>query len=199
VLAVAVVVVAVAIAVVLPGGDGDRARPQAADAPPAPPAPPPPSLEGVEPLPGSSSDPLHFTVAGTRYTAVGFQSSQSTVCMTLTKVDSGLRPSVGCLGMRLLPDALAKHPARLFAGGGGGPDGIVRKGFARADAVEVAPVDRASGLTVVLSEPWRPEPWEGEPIRFFFVFDPEEEAPSVPSPALPLEVRLSDGRTVQVP
>ena len=63
-----------------------------------------------------------------RYTAVGFQTSQSMVCAALTKVGAGTRPSTGCLGERLLPDALERQPAHLFAGGGGGPDGFVRRG-----------------------------------------------------------------------
>jgi hypothetical protein len=172
---------------------------------PVPPVPSPPGITGgepipdVEPLPGSASDPLQFTVAGTQYTAVGFQTAQSTVCATLTKVDAGIRPSTGCFSERLLRDELASKPAHLFAGGGGGPDGFVRKGFARAEAVELTPVDRTSELTVILSKPWRPEPWKGEPIRFFFVFAPDEEAPRIPWPPLPLDVRLSDGRTVHVP
>jgi hypothetical protein len=154
---------------------------------------------GGEPLPGSASDPLEFTVAGTRYTAVGFQTSQATVCVTLTKVDAGERPSTGCFSERGLRDALARQPAHHFAGGGGGPDGFVYRGFARADAVELKPVERTSHLTVILSDPWRPEPWKGEPIRFFFVFDPDKTAPGTGWQALPLTVRLSDGRTVQAP
>ena len=170
-----------------------------------PPVPSPPGITDgapkpdVEPLAGSLSDPLEFTVAGTRYTAVGFQTSQSTVCVTLTKVDAGRQPSISCLGERLLPDALARKPAHHFAGGGGGPDGFVYTGFARADAVALTPVERTSDVTVILSEPWRPEPWKGEPIRFFFAFDPDKATPRERWQALPLTVRLNDGRTVQVP
>ena len=72
-------------------------------------------------------------------------------------------------------------------------------GFARAKAVKLSPAYRTSDLTVILSKPWRPEPWKGEPIRFFFVFAPDENAQGVPPPHLPLDVRLSDGRTVRVP
>jgi hypothetical protein len=170
-----------------------------------PPVPSPPGITDgapipdVEPLAGSVSDPLEFTVGGTRYTAVGFQTAQSTVCATLTKVGAGMRPSTGCLRGRLLRDALARQPAHHFAGGGGGPDGFVRMGFARADAVELTPVERTRDVTVILSEPWRPGPWKGEPIRFFFAFDPDEAGPREGWQALPLTVRLSDGRIVQVP
>ena len=169
----------------------------------APPDPSPPDnadgapVPDFEPLAGSVSDPLEFTVAGTRYTAVGFQTSQSAVCMRLTNVDTGARPSIGCLAERILRDALAKQPAHHFAGGGGGPDGFVRKGFARADAVELTPVERE--VTIVLSEPWRPEPWQGEPIRFFLAFSPDESAAREGWQPLPLTVRLTDGRSVRVP
>jgi hypothetical protein len=168
-----------------------------------PPDPDPPEttdsapVRDFEPLAGSLSDPLGFTVAGTRYTAVGFQTSQSSVCMRLTNADTGARPSLGCLAERILRDALARRPAHHFAGGGGGPDGLVHKGFARADAVELTPVE--PDVTVVLSEPWRPEPWRGEPIRFFLAFGPSESKPRHAWQPLPLTVRLSDGRSVQVP
>lgn len=76
----------------------------------------------------------------------------------------------------------------------------MHKGFARADVVEVTPRDRASGVTVVLSEPWRPEPWEGEPIRFVLAFDLES---GMPEPGefsrVALNVRLQDGRVLPVP
>jgi hypothetical protein len=160
----------------------------------APPAPPGMSdgapVPNVDPLAESTSDPLSFTVAGARYTAIGFQTSRSHVCTSLEEVDAGVPHGQSCLSERLLRNALERQPAHLFAGGGG-----VRNGFARADVVDIAATD----ATVVLSEPWRPEPWEGEPIRFFFVFDPDEPAPGERLPEVPLAVRLSDGQTVQVP
>jgi hypothetical protein len=168
-------------------------------------APPAPGITGgaprpdFEPLAESASDPLEFTVAGTRYTAIGFQTPRTMFCARLTKVDAGPPSGTGCLNLRGLRDALAQQPAHLFAGGGGGPDGFARTGFARADAVDLTPVERTSDVTVILSEPWRPEPWEGEPIRFFFVFDRDEATPRGAPITLPLSVRLSDGRTVQVP
>ncbi len=157
------------------------------------PGPPEPDFE---PLPGSVSDPLRFTVAGTRYTAVGFHTSRSLVCAQLAELDAE-RPSNGCLSERLLRDALAKQPAHLFAGGGGGP--FVRTGFARSEVVELTPAEPRSDATVILSEPWRPEPWEGEPIRFFFVLDPSGDPPPGGWPPFPLTARLRDGATVKVP
>jgi hypothetical protein len=158
-----------------------------------------PPVPDVEPLPGSVSDPLAFAVAGTRYTAVGFKTAQGAVCARLTEVDSDTQPGTGCLSERLLRDALERQPAHLFAGGGTRQGGLVRTGFARSDTVELTPAERAGDLTVILSEPWRPEPWEGEPIRFFFAFDPDELERGPGLPPVPLTARLRDGATVQVP
>jgi hypothetical protein len=101
---------------------------------------------------------------------VGFHTSRSMVCTSVVKADSG-RP-------------------HIFAGGSG-----EQTGYARGDVVEIT----AGDATVVLSEPWSPEPWEGEPIRFFFVLGTQEPVPDEPMPRTPLTVRLSDGQTVQVP
>jgi hypothetical protein len=147
----------------------------------------------TEALAQSASAPLSFTVAGTRYTAVGFHTSRSMICTSLVVVDSGTPHGQSCLSERLLPEALEERPAHLFAGGS------VGTGYARGDVVEITPGDAAGGATVVLSEPWSPEPWAGEPIRFFFVFRIEEPGPGEPRPPTPLTVRLSDGQTVRVP
>jgi hypothetical protein len=153
----------------------------------------------VEPLPGSVSDPLRFTVAGIQYTAVGFKTAQGSVCARLAEAGVDTRPSTGCLSERLTRDALQRQPAHLFAGGGTRQGGLVRTGFARSDTVELTPAERAGDLTVILSEAWRPEPWEGEPIRFFFAFDPDELERGPRLPAFPLTARLTDGATVRVP
>jgi hypothetical protein len=52
---------------------------------------------------------------------------------------------------------------------------------------------------VVLSEPWRPEPWEGEPIRFLLAFDTESGTPQPGQfPRLELNARLEDGSVLPV-
>jgi hypothetical protein len=164
-------------------------------------APPmPPGMDEGEPRPKvealaeSASEPLSFTVAGTRYTAVAFHTSRSLVCISLRDVDLGRPEGQSCLNERLLPEALQERPAHIFAGGSND-----QAGYARGDVVEITPRDASSGATVVLSEPWTPEPWEGEPIRFFFVFGVDEPEPGELRPPTPLTVRLSDGQTVQVP
>jgi hypothetical protein len=167
---------------------------------PAPPVPDGAPNPNVEPLADSASDPLEFTVAGIAYTAVGFQTARSALCMRLTETGAHAPSSLGCLSERILRDALERQPAHVFAGGGGDPTGTVVQGFARSDAVELTAAERTSDVTVVLSEPWSPEPWEGEPIRFFFAFDrnPGPVQPRRP-PRVPLEARLDDGRVVPIP
>jgi hypothetical protein len=87
----------------------------------------------------------------------------------ITAGDAEPLPNSGsCLRDRILSDALEERRVHMFAGGGGWP--AEAAGFARAEVTELAPVgaDAADGQ-VVLSEPWRPEPWEGEPIRFVYL------------------------------
>jgi hypothetical protein len=148
----------------------------------------------VDALAESASEPLSFTVAGTRYTAVGYHSSRSAICTSVVEADSGRPHGQSCLSERLLPAALEERPAHLFAGGGG-----MQAGYARGDVIEITGGEAAGEASVVLSEPWTPEPWEGGPIRFFFVLGTEEPAPGEAPPPIPLTVRLSDGRTVHVP
>jgi hypothetical protein len=155
----------------------------------------------VEPLAESASDPLRFTVAGTRYWAVGFHTHRSAVCTALTDVDNGTAPANSCLAERLLRDALQRQPTHLFAAGGGGAHGLVQTGFARADVIALTAVEQTSDVTVILSEPWRPEPWSGDPIRFFFVFSSDAGRPARPGRLahVPLRARLDDGRTSETP
>jgi hypothetical protein len=154
----------------------------------------------VDPVAESVSRPFEFTVAGTRYAAVGFHTRRTSVCAALTNLERGPPPSTGCLSERLLRSALERGPAHLFAAGGGGTSSLVHTGFALGEVVEVAPAEPASEVTVRLSEPWRPEPWRGDPIRFFFVFDrdPGEVKPRQVS-RISLTARLSDGRVLEVP
>jgi hypothetical protein len=153
----------------------------------------------VDPLAESASPPLEFTVAGTTYRAVGFLTTRFAVCVKLTDVDAAMPGGVGCLSGRLLRENLAEKPAHLFAAGGSLSGHMVHKGFARADVAEVTPRDEASGVTVVLSEPWRPEPWEGGPIRFLLAFDLESGRPGPGQiPRVSLNARLEDGRVLPI-
>jgi hypothetical protein len=155
----------------------------------------------VEPLAESASKPLAFVVFGISYTAVGYHDTRNLVCVRLTTPDLDRPASNSCLNKRLLRDALAAQPAHLFAAGGAGPDleAIEHTGFARADVVEIQPADAASDVTVALSDPWRPGPWEGAPIRFLLAVDRGAvPAPGTVQPA-PLEARLEDGRVLPVP
>ena len=60
-----------------------------------------------------------------------------------------------------------RPPARTVGGGGGQPTQL--SGFARADVASIAVRDPQYPSRAVLSEPWRPAPWQGQPIRFFLV------------------------------
>jgi hypothetical protein len=163
-------------------------------APPSPGVPDGAPNPNVDALAESASPPLDFTMAGTAYRAVGFLTTRFAVCVKLTDVDAALSGGVGCLAGRILREQLAEKPAHLFAAGGTLAGDMVHKGFARADVVEVTPRGGTSGVTVVLSEPWRPEPWEGEPIRFLLAFDLESGRPEPGQiPRVSLEARLEDG------
>jgi hypothetical protein len=137
-----------------------------------PPEGSPPRLYS-RPLPGSLSQTLRFEFAGVRYSTVGYRSRSHSrdgqICTRLTQLRDGLGRRVtsdGCAGERLLRRELDDHPARTVGGGG---EPIALFGFARADVTKIAVLDRQYPSRVVLSEPWSPEPWRGEPIRFFRV------------------------------
>jgi hypothetical protein len=168
-------------------------------APPSPDAPngaPSPNIDSVA---ESASPPLEFSVGGTEYRAVGFLTTRFAVCVELTDLDAAMPGGVGCLAGRILRDELAEKPAHVFSGGGTLSGDMVHKGYARADVVEVMPRDEASGVTVILSEPWRPEPWEGEPIRFLLAFDLEAGMPEPGQiPRVSLNARLEDGRVLPI-
>jgi hypothetical protein len=65
----------------------------------------------------------------------------------------------------------------------------------------IAVLDAQDPSRVVLSEPWSPEPWQGEPIRFFLVLidTPPDRAPDAPFKNHPrLEARLTSGELIDV-
>jgi hypothetical protein len=107
---------------------------------------------------------------------------------------------VGCYSARLLRKALAKSPVHVFGGGGGEIQDV--QGFARADVVALTRLDSGGAGTIALSEPWRPEPWDGEPIRFFYSVTTEKlhdrPTQSPPWQGLRLRAELADGRSVEV-
>jgi hypothetical protein len=198
-------------AVVLEANDGGESdsRPTDSILPAAEPANPPmdepltaPPRPRLEPLPGSTSPPLEFEFDGVSYSAVGFRSEGSVICMTLKRstADEGPAPPAGgsCLRDRLLTDALATTPVHMFAGGGRRP--FATAGFARADVAEltlVGPTD--AGDEVFLSEPWKPEPSEGEPIRFVYVLS-ESGPETIPSfDRHRFRAELTNGEVVPAP
>ena len=210
VVAAAVAAAFVVAAVVLVANDGGEpvSPPTDSISPGSPPASPPtdtPMREAprpsMEPLPGSASAPLEFEFGGVSYSATGFRSEGSVICTTLkSSSESELPPrgSGSCLRDRLLRDALGTSPVHMYAGGGGGPSQTA--GFARADVAEltvVGPTEADSRAFV--SEPWRPEPWEGEPIRFVYVLSVggPERIPGIDRHRYRAE--LTNGEVVPVP
>lgn len=175
----------------------DRAsRPSEEAAPNAP-------RNDVRPVPGSISEPLTLEHDGADYIAVGFRSRQGLICSAL--VDSPatldrLYGGVGCLAERGLRQALDESPVHVFAGGGGEPRSV--QGFARADVVSISPADGDGSSTVGLSEPWKPEPWAGEPIRFVYTLTTQragsDPAGVPPWRGLRLEAQLANGESVEI-
>jgi hypothetical protein len=169
----------------------------------------PPSRRGPQPLPGSLSDPIEFSFAGDSHLAVGFRGRGGPrqrggiICTRLmTEVDN--RPSLvgaSCAGERLLRRALAREPLFVYAGGGSGPTSTA--GFARESVLEIRAIAPSVATRVVLSEPWRPKPWRGEPIRFVYVLSDAKPDTGPGARLLPLGVQLqaqlSNGEVVEVP
>jgi hypothetical protein len=175
----------------------DKASRPALEAPPFAPG------RDVRPVPGSISAPLAFDSDGIRFTAVGFRSRNGMICSA--QVDSAATPErptggVGCLSERLLRKALDDSPVHVFAGGGGAHQAF--QGFARADVVGLALADAGAHGNVGLSEPWKPEPWAGEPIRFFYAIVPATEAEgsndAAPWHVLPLKATMANGDSVEI-
>jgi hypothetical protein len=199
----------------LGGGDSDRApssgQPAGAPQKPSRDTPPkrspkPPSRRGPQPITGSLSPAAAFEFAGVHYSIIGFQgrsaSRNRVVCTRLVeRAGNRARRLVGasCAGERLLRRELDDHPARTVGVGGAQPTKIF--GFARADVARIAVLDSQYSSRVVLSEPWSPEPWQGEPIRFFLVLvdTPRGRAPDSPFKNGPrLQARLTSGARVDV-
>jgi hypothetical protein len=201
--------------VLLVGGGGSDSVPSSREptgspqnSPPGSPperSPKPPPRRGPQPMPGTLSQAVRFEFAGVGYSIVGFRarsaSRNGVICTRLVEREGGRsRRLVGatCAGERLLHRELDDHPARTV-GGGGQPLQIA--GFARADAAGIAVVDSQYRSRVVLSEPWSPEPWPGEPIRFFLVLidAPRDRTPDFPPQDHPrLEARLISGEVVNI-
>ena len=170
----------------------------------SPPAGSPPRRYS-RPVPGSLSQTLRFEFAGVRYSTVGFRSRSGSrdgvICTSLAQRRGELGRRVasnGCAGERLLRRELDDHPARTVGGGG---EPIAVFGFARADVTEIAVLDSHYASRVVLSKPWSPEPWQGEPIRFFHVLidAPHNSAPDLVRQNRPhLVARLTSGEVVEV-
>jgi hypothetical protein len=196
----------------LGGDDSDRVpssrepaspRKSLLDAPPER-SPKPPSRRGPQPIPGSLSPAVGFVFAGEGYSIVGFRGRSASrggeICTRLVnRVGGRSRRLVGasCAGERLLSRELDDHSVRTVGGGGAQPTQIY--GFARADVARIAVLDSRYASRVVLSEPWSPEPWQHEPIRFFLVLidTPPDRAPAAPFENHPrLQARLTNGALV---
>jgi hypothetical protein len=176
------------------------------DSPPTDPPPTDPPITApprprIQPVAESESPPLGFEFHGVRYSAVGLRSKGSVICIVVERAARGREvvPNSGsCLRDRLLSDALEERRVHMFAGGGGWPAHAA--GFARTDVTELSLVgpDAADGK-VVLSEPWSPEPWEGDPIRFVYVLTdgPADRRPSLTYHRFRAE--LTNGEVVPAP
>lgn len=198
----------------LGGDDSDRApssgQPAGVPQTPSPDTPPkrspkPPPRRGPQPIAGSLSRPVGFEFAGVHYSIIGFQgrsaSRNRVICTRLVeRAGDRARGLVGasCAGERLLSRELDDHPARAVGVGGAQPTQIF--GFARADVARIAVLDSQHPSRVVLSEPWSPDPWEHQPIRFFLVLvdTPRDGAPDAPFEHPRLEARLTSGALVNV-
>jgi hypothetical protein len=149
---------------------------------------------GFDPVPGTFSDPVRFTVGDVSYSAVGYQAANDTVCINL---DEGReRPSRSCEGVPGLRRRLGEQPAHLFAGGGALNGFTKHTGFARADVIGVDTLERADETTVILSEPWQGIPSDGARIRFLIILAPAHGDMAPGTVRWPkLRVRLADGRS----
>jgi hypothetical protein len=128
-----------------------------------------PRRPDVHPDPLRNGESYRFEFAGTAYSMVGFRSGGS-ICTTLIDRTPEAMPIGGgrsCLSQPLLSRAMRERHVHIFSGGGGKHTFVV--GFARADVVVISLLGSYEGTRVVLSDPWRPDPGQGEPIRFFYV------------------------------
>ena len=150
------------------------------------------------PVPGSISEPAAFSFDGVRYRSVGFRNRDGSICTTLTMNKSAPPAGRSCLSARLLRPALSDNPFHIFAGGGGKHAAV--SGFAQADVTRIRLVGTRLQNGVLLSKPWSPAPWRGEPIRFFYVLV-DTRRPTDSRGLLPegsrLQARLSNGDLVE--
>jgi hypothetical protein len=213
--AVLVAAALIGATVLLLGGGGSDSAPSSREpagspqnsSPSTPPEQPPwrPPRRGPQPMPGSLSQAVRFEFAGVGYSIVGFRarsgSRDGVICTRLVARGGGRsRRLVGatCAGEGLLHRELDDHPARTV-GTGGQPAQI--SGFARADVARIAVLDSQYHSRVVLSEPWSPEPWQGQPIRFFLVLidaPPDRARDFLLQDRPRLEARLTSGELVEV-
>jgi hypothetical protein len=166
--AAAVVVSASAVAIALWSGDEappDRALPAGEEREP-PPAPPP-SSRRPQPVPGSLSPPVILEFDGARYRMFGFRSRRGDmICVRVNRIDTmpGI-DSETCAGERNLRRGL-RDTGVLKVGGGGG-EHLSIAGFTEASILDVYLEGTRRRHRIVMTEPWRPKPWRGEPIRAF--------------------------------
>ena len=207
----------VSAALVVVGGGGPDRAPSSGE-PAGPPnnqpgstvperSPEPPPSGAPRPVPGTLSRPVEFTFRENRYSVVGFIGSRrprqrnTTICARLVEVPpdpARPRPSQMCAGVQLLRRELDDNPVRTVGLGGGEYTHV--SGFARADVTGIAVVAPRYPNRAVLSQPWSPPGWRGNPIRFFWVvIDPPRRAdPEFPRRSrIRLQGRLIDGETVE--
>jgi hypothetical protein len=118
-------------------------------------------------VPGSLSKPVTFDFDGVRYRIVGFRARRGDIiCIRLTRVDTmpGITGAT-CAGERHLRRGLT--PTGVLKVGSGGGAHMSIAGFTRLDVTDLVLRGTTRRSRVVLTEPWRPKPWRGEPIRAF--------------------------------
>jgi hypothetical protein len=162
--AAAVAALAVGSAALLGGDDARDGPSRAAEQPDQ--SPPPPQRRVPRALHGSASAPLTFGFDGVRYRVVGFRSRQDSICLRLNRLGShATMLGVTCSGERNLRRGLRRE-AVLKVGAGGGKL-LTVSGFVTPDVTELVTRGTKRRSRVFLTEPWRPKPWAGDPIRGF--------------------------------
>jgi hypothetical protein len=152
---------------------------------PTPNGPPPPPSNAPRPVRATLSQQVSFSFGGVRYTAVGFRAHNDTICARLWTREPNAG-GTGCASERLIRQGLRDGPYRVVGGGGGRHASYF--GFARAGVTSLSMAGTSRRNRVVVSRPWRPKPWRGEPIRFFYALvDGPPPGPRSPYPRL--EVR----------
>lgn len=177
-------------------GEGDAQLAPGANPPPAP---------DVRPVDGSVSSPLAVPLGdGRRGLAVGYQSREGSICAALADPDavSEAPPGfVSCAGASLLADTLKGSAARTVGTRALNSSTAMIQGFAREDVRSLAVIGPSGRVEAALSETWTPGDWQGGPLRVFFaLIDTRTAGQEEPRSLVgaPIEVRLADGRAVQV-